>query len=261
MKKNIFLLMAIFAITFVNAQYSTIAIVGDGVGGWPTGAVGEVDQHQMSSSDGINWSLDNLVTSAGSVKFRAANSWTENWGAAAGAFPAGTVILDGGNINVPAGIYNVKFNSTTLAFSFTPSSLYPVISLEGTGVGGSDIDLGTTDGIHYYRNAIAINGGIRFRKNHANTESWMPQIFPSGTAVGGTEMFDLANGVYNVTFNINTLEYSFSYPSIAIVGNSTPQGWPNDPQVDTHILNTTDGIHYVIDSITVTSGAIKFRQD
>jgi hypothetical protein len=261
MKKIIFLMMAFFVITLVNAQYSSMAIVGNGAGGWPTGAAGEVDANQMSSTDGIHWSLDNLATTAGAVKFRAANSWTNNWGAPAGTFPAGTAVLNGGNISVPVGVYNVTFNSTTLVFSFTPSSLYSVISLVGTGVGNTDIDLGTTDGIHYTGNAIAINGAVKFRKNHTDAESWTLPSFPAGTAVPGTETVDVANSVYNITFNLTTLQYSFSYPSIAIVGNSTPQGWPADPQVDTHVMTTTDGIHYVINSITLTSGAVKFRQD
>ncbi len=261
MKKIIFLMLAFFAITLVNAQYSSIAIVGNGAGGWPTGAAGEVDAHQMSSTDGIHWTLDNLATTAGAVKFRAANSWTNNWGAPAGTFPAGTAVLNGGNISVPVGVYNVTFNSTTLAFSFTPSSLYSVISLVGAGVGNTDVDLGTTDGIHYSGNAIAINGTIKFRKNHADIETWTPPAFPSGTAVAGTETLNVANSIYNVTFNLTNLQYSFNYPSIAIVGNSTPQGWPVDPQVDTHVMTTTDGIHYVLNSITLTSGALKFRQD
>ncbi|MES2486213.1 MAG: discoidin domain-containing protein [Bacteroidota bacterium] len=260
MKKIIFLALALMTGLLMHAQYASMAIVGNGVGGWPTGAAGEVDAKQMSSIDGINWSLDNIVTTSGAVKFRAVNSWTNNWGAAAGSFPAGTAVLNGSNITVPVGVWNVTFNSTTLAFSFTASSLYPTISLAGEGVNNTDIDLGTSDGIHY-TGSVAINGAVRFRKNHADTNTWNPPIFPSGTAVAGAGTLNVANNTYNVTFNLTTLQYAFNYPTIALVGNSTPQGWPTDPQVDTHVLSTTDGIHYVINTITLTSGAVKFRQD
>ena len=271
MKKIIFLVVSLMAITLVNAQYASMAIIGNGVGGWPTGAAGEIDAHQMTSTDGIHWSISNLVTVNGSVKFRAANSWANNWGApAGGAFPAGTGVFDSQtNITTPIGVYNVTFNSTTLAYSFTASSLYPVISLIGPGVGtgpedwSTDLDLGTTDGIHYSRNGVAINGGVKFRKNHDwPAGNWEPQTFPSGTAVSdGAGALAIANDIYNVSFNLTTLEYAFNYRTIAIVGSGTPQGWPADPQTDAHVFTSVDGIHYVINSITLTSGAVKFRQD
>jgi hypothetical protein len=263
MKKIIFLVLALLAGMLVNAQYGSVAIVGNGVGGWPTGAAGEVDAKQMSSTDGIHWSIDNLATTAGAVKFRAANAWTNNWGGpATNAFPTATGVAGGSNITVPVGVFNVTFNSTTLVYSFSPSALYPVISLTGPGVGNTDIDLGTTDGIHYTGSNLAINGNVKLRKNNADVNTWSLPAFPSGTAVAnGAAMLNVASSVYNVSFNLTTLQYTFSYPSIAIVGNSTPQGWPADPQVDTHVLTTIDGIHYVINSITLTSGAVKFRQD
>ena len=245
----------------MNAQFTSMAIVGNGVGAWPTGAAGEIDAHQMTSTDGVHWSIDNLVTSSGDVKFRAANSWVSNWGAPTGSFPTGIAVLNGSNITVPVGIYNVTFNSTTLAFNFSPSDLYPVVSLSGAGVGNTDVDLGTSDGVHYSGFGLPVNGEVKFRQDHTDIISWTPPSFPSGTAVEGTGTLSVANNVYNVSFNRTTLQYSFNYPSIAIVGNSTPQGWPIDPQTDTHIFTSADGIHYVINSITLTSGAVKFRQD
>jgi len=248
-------------VQLMEAQFNSMAIVGDGVGGWPTNAASEIDAQQMTSTDGVHWSIDNLVTSSGGVKFRASNSWVNNWGATAGSFPTGTAVLNGSNITVPIGIYNVTFNSTTLAFNFSPSNLYPAVSLSGAGVGNTDVDLGTSDGVHYSGIGLAVNGEVKFRQNHTDIVSWTPPTFPSGTAVEGTGTLNVVNNVYNVSFNRTTLQYSFNFPSIAIVGNSTPQGWPVDPQIDTHILTSADGIHYVINSITLTSGAVKFRQD
>lgn len=266
MKKITFLIICLMSLSFANAQYSSMAIVGNGVGGWPSGVSGEIDAHQMSSSDGIHWSIDNLATTNGAVKFRAENSWTNNWGAPeGGAFPNGTAVADAANISTPIGVYNVTFNSSTFEYNFSVSDIYPVISLIGEGVGGetTKIDLGTTDGVHYSGNNIAINGAVKFLKNHDPSEdSWEPLTFPSGTAVlNGTGSLDIPNNTYQVTFNLNTLEYAFNYPIIAIVGSGTTQGWPVDPQTDQHVMSTTDGIHYVINSLPITTNAVKFRQD
>ncbi|WP_051605503.1 discoidin domain-containing protein [Sediminibacter sp. Hel_I_10] len=262
MRKITFLIICLLSLFSANAQFDSMAIVGDGVGGWPTGDAGEVDTHQMSSTDGINWSINNLETTSGSVKFRAENSWTNNWG---GAFPEGVAVADGTNISTPVGIYDVTFNSNTLEFSFTVSNIYPVISLTGPGVGGNtvDIDLGTTDGIQYFGNNITIDGEVKFRQNHDSAEGiWEPLTFPSGTAIyNGSGALNVPGNSYRVTFNLNTLEYAFEYLSIAIVGSSTPQGWPSDPQIDEHVMTTIDGIHYIINSLTLTTGAVKFRQN
>lgn len=262
MRRIIFFIICLISLSFANAQFSSMAIIGDGAGGWPTGAAGEVDTNQMSSTDGINWSIDNLETTSGSVKFRAENSWTNNWG---GTFPDGVAVADGSNISTPVGVYNVTFNSNTLEYSFTVSSVYPIISLTGSGVGGNnvDVDLGTTDGIHYLGNSIAIDGEVKFRQNHDSSEgNWEPITFPSGTAVSnGSGALNVSNSSYRVTFNLNTLEYAFDYLSIAVVGSGTPQGWPADPQTDDHVMTTIDGTHYVINSLPITTNAVKFRQD
>ncbi len=262
MRKITFLIICLLSLFSANAQFDSMAIVGDGVGGWPTGDAGEVDTHQMSSTDGINWSISNLETTSGSVKFRAENSWTNNWG---GTFPEGIAVADGTNISTPVGIYDVTFNSNTLEFSFTVSNIYPVISLTGPGVGGNtvDIDLGTTDGIQYFGNNITIDGEVKFRQNHDSAEGiWEPLTFPSGTAIyNGSGALNVPGNSYRVTFNLNTLEYAFEYLGIAIVGSSTPQGWPSDPQIDEHVMTTIDGIHYIINSLTLTTGAVKFRQN
>lgn len=267
MKKITFLVLALMAGMLMHAQYSYMSIVGDGVGGWPTGATGEVDAHQMTSTDGINWSINSLTTYNGSVKFRADNSWTNNWGGA--TFPTGTGLFDSQTNNIPTGvgIYNVTFNSTTLEYVFTSASTYPVISLIGPGVGGwdtSDVDLGTTDGVHYTGFAVAINGAVKFRQDHGWTNNWAPPTFPSGTAIFDDQgALDVANDIYNVMFNLETLEYSFNYRSVAIVGSATPGGWPTGAagEVDPGVMSTTDGITYTINNITLTAGAAKFRQD
>ncbi len=271
MKKITFLVVAFMATMLMNAQFDHMSITGDGVGGWPgqPGDPGPEDVHQMTSTDGIHWSLNNLTTYNGSAKFRADNAWANNWGGA--TFPTGVGLFDSQTNNIPTvpGIYNVTFNSTTLEYVFTNASTFPVISLIGPGVGGPDVwdvdvDLNTIDGIHYSKQSTAVNGAVKFRKNHDwAAGNWAPPTFPSGTAIfDDPGALDVANDIYNVTFNLETLEYAFSYRSIAIVGSATPGGWPTGVagEVDPGVMTTTDGITYTLNNYTLTTGAAKFRE-
>jgi len=269
--KKITLLMCLLVMSFANAQYATMAIVGDGTGpgGWP-GEVnnpGPTDVKQMTSTDGIHWTYENLTTYNGSVKFRAENSWNNNWGSAAlPGFPSGTGVHNSPtNITTPGGIYNVTFNSTTLAYTFTASNLYPTISLVGPAVGGPDVwdvdfDLGTTDGVVYSAtNVHLFAGAVKWRQNHDwMAANWGPgtSSYPSGTAVlndpGAVTI--PSEGNYNVSFNKTTLAYSFSFPTVALVGNATPGGWPDGPSIDSEVMSTEDGVTYTINSIAITAG-------
>ncbi|GEP51873.1 hypothetical protein FNO01nite_25450 [Flavobacterium noncentrifugens] len=47
--------------------------------------------------------------------------------------------------------------------------------------------------------------------------------------------------------------------SVALVGSGTPQGWPNDPQTDTHVMSSTDGEHWTLNNLALVNGAVKFR--
>lgn len=101
-------------------SFNTIAIVGAGVGGWPTGAPGEIDANQLTTTDGENYTLSGLAAVGGEAKFRQNNAWTLAWGGT--AFPSGTGDTAGGspNIPVPAGTYDVTFNRTSGAYNFAP---------------------------------------------------------------------------------------------------------------------------------------------
>jgi alpha-amylase len=70
----------------------------------------------MNSTDNTNWTLTYTFNATEQVKFRQNASWTVNWGNS--NFPSGTGIQDGPNVQVPAGEYNISFNSTTGAYNF-----------------------------------------------------------------------------------------------------------------------------------------------
>ena len=106
------------AYTFKVATFPSIALVGAAAGGWPTGAVGEVDDQVMTTTDGVNYTLNNVPMIPGGCVFRANNAWDVKYGNT--PFPTGT--NDGGkDIIVPAGMggtYNVTLNVITGAYDF-----------------------------------------------------------------------------------------------------------------------------------------------
>jgi hypothetical protein len=100
----------------------TYAIVGEAVGGWPgdPGNPGPLDTHQLSTVDGVNYTVNNLVctnfASGGGAKFRINNAWAGgDWGGT--TFPSGTK-SPGDNIPTVAGTYNLTVNVLTGAYDF-----------------------------------------------------------------------------------------------------------------------------------------------
>lgn len=259
-KKLLLFVICLMTISFANAQ--TMAIVGSGAGGWPTGAVGEVDAHQMTTADGgLHWTITNLGLSNGAVKFRANNEWNPiaNWGGA--TFPNGTGIVDGGAISSVAGIYNVTFNTNTLAYTFELQQVtFQVISIIGDAAPGGwvDTDMTTTDGNIYKLRAVLGTGALKFRGDHSWTlpYNWGGTAFPSGTAVVNADGVVIPTaGTYDVTFNKTTLAYSIQFKVISIIGAATPIVWGDTD------MTTTDGNNYSINNVGLGTGALKFRGD
>src|SRR6187402_2946770 len=156
--KTKLLLFFLLIFAFTNAQVNSVAVVGEAAGGWPgdPGNPGPEDVHQMSSVDNEHWTLTGLAltnyNAGGGIKFRANNAWTINWGNA--AFPSGTGTQSGSNILCMAGTYDVTFNSTTGAYTFTNAVTFPSVGIIGTVLGpdgfdGADVDMTTFDGVNY----------------------------------------------------------------------------------------------------------------
>lgn len=287
MKKITFLLLCCMTMSLAQAQLTSVAIVGDGAGGWPgeAGNPGPVDTHQMTSSDGIHWTLNNLTLTTGSAKFRGNNSWDlpYNWGG--NSFPSGTGTVDGNGMTTTAGTFNVTFNSDTFAYNFvlvTGGSLASV-AIVGDGAGGWPGDagnpgpvdvhqMGTLDGENWTISNLTLTAGaVKFRGNNSwdLPYNWGGPTFPTGTAVVDGAAMTSAAGTYNVSFNSTTLAYTFQLvgsgaSSLAIVGDGAG-GWPGEPgnpgPVDVHQMTSTDGINWTINNLTLTTGSVKFRGD
>jgi hypothetical protein len=282
MKKQLLFVLAITLIAFnVDAQITSVALVGEASGGWPgdPGNPGPSDTHQMNSTDGVNWTLSAVTltnaATGGGVKFRANNAWTINWGSS--AFPTGTATLGGSNISCLAGTFDVTFNSTTGAYSFSGTPIvFPTIAIVGAGAGGWPVDpqvdsnqMSTTDGTNYSINSVGLTANdIKFRQNNNWTVSWGGASFPTGPTNAALNITVTIPGHYRGVFNRTTGVYTFDFPSIAIVGEAVG-GWPGDPgnpgPTDVHQLTTTDGETYTLNNLVVTTatsgGGAKFRQD
>lgn len=226
-------------------------MIGDAVSGWGTDVV-------MSTTDNVNYTLSNFTFSNGGAKFRQDASWGTNWGA--NAFPSGTANLNGSNIPVVAGIYDVSFNKTTRTYSFSPAVTgFDAISISGTAGPGLNTDTAmlTVDGVNYTLNNCALTAGtLIFRKNNSSAITWGSASFPSGTATQGGAAMIVTPGTYDISFNKTTGAYTFSYAKISIIGSATPGGWNTDT-----LMSTTDGINYTLEGITLTTGDLKFRQN
>ncbi|OYU80729.1 MAG: hypothetical protein CFE23_08405 [Flavobacterium sp. BFFFF1] len=272
---NVYIDNVYFSNESAENQPASIAIVGDGVGGWPSGVPGEVDARQMSTSDHVHWTYDNLVVSAGRIKFRGNNSWTlpYNWGVNGPQnFTAGTATADGGDIISKVGVYDVTFNSTTGAYTFSiDQTAFPVLGMIGSATPGGDTDdtdMFTNDGVNYsYVGVQLVPGFFKFRHDHmwTTTNNWGGNTFPVGAALLDSDYINIPTaGNYDVFFSKGSPPfYTFSFAGISLVGAATPGGWPagTPEEVDPHQLTTTDGIHYTLNGITLTEGPVKFRAD
>ena len=210
--------------------FPVISLVSDG-GNPSTQATGWVINtgnydYPMTTTDGITYTIASIflagVPSATGnsywVKFRQDNTWTNNWGNS--AFPSGTGVQNGNNINVTtAGTYSVSFNFQTGAYTFTLTTPAPVVSLIGEALGTAwttDVDL-STDGINYFLLGYNLPAGLlKFRQNHAWAVNWGGASFPTGTGVsGGSNINATPAGLYDIAFNRISFAYSFT-PSLAI---------------------------------------------
>ncbi len=95
-------------------EFPSIGILGDALPGW------WYEDIDLTTTDGIIYTITDLPINQGEVKFRQENQWDVNWGD--WVFPTGYGYQDGPNIPVPAGTYTVTFNRLTGEYAFTATS-------------------------------------------------------------------------------------------------------------------------------------------
>lgn len=252
-------LLCLFIVLFaLNAGAQTISIVGTGVNGWPPTNGPEIT---LSTTDNITYTITNLVVTTGFVKFRQDYAWTTNWGGS--TFPNGQGTQNGPDIPTVAGTYDVTLNRVNGTYTFIGTAAFPSIGIWGpavdsqNGFGGPDVDMVTTDGITYTLSGFYFSSGnAYFRQDNATNFVWGSTAFPTGTAVLNGPSIPINGNEYFVTFNRNTGAYSFSFPSIGILGTAL-----NGFDVADTDLSTSDGFGYTISNLTLTDGLVKFRKD
>ncbi len=188
--------------------YNTIGVIGTGTG---LDFAEDIDMVQ----DPLNldqWYLE-LKLETGTLKFRADNDWTINWGD--DGFPTGTGIQDGPDIDVFPGDWAIAFNATTGVYSFTPVSIGLVGPASPSNSWDIDEDMGASsvEGNLWSANFDLIDGLVKFRKDDDWTVNWGGEDFPSGIGTQDGPNISVVAGNYNITINTATGEYAFNDPT------------------------------------------------
>jgi hypothetical protein len=245
--KKLFTFLTILFIT-MSSRAQVVSMIGD-FSGWSDVA--------MTSADNVNWTVTNqLFAVAGGVKFRQDAAWSVNWGAA--DFPAGTGTQDGSNIPVPAGNYDVAFNSSTGAYTFTPvASSFDAIGFNGGfNSFGTPEALVSADGEQYGKSDFYFNAaGVKF-VNSTTNQTFGGTMFPMGAAVLNGPEIPLTAGFYNVAFDKTIPGYAFQQVPVSLIGDfSTPAFG-----VDVDMVSTDGGVNFTLNGFNIpTDGVLKFR--
>jgi alpha-amylase len=92
----------------VIVGHTQVSIIGS-FSNWNTDVV-------MNTTNNTNWTLTHTFNTSTLLKFRLNGSWDTNWGS--NTFPGGTGVQGGPDIPVPAGVYNINFNSSNGVYFF-----------------------------------------------------------------------------------------------------------------------------------------------
>ncbi len=259
MKTKLLLLLAFFAISATSFA-QIVHLTGAGVGGWNNPPLA---QNLMSTTDNVNFTISNVqITGSGGsaeLKFMVNSDWNTTYGfSAAPGWPSGVAAAPGTNIPGVAGFWNVAFNLTTKAYSFTPGvNPNPEIKIAGTSTNpASGIVLTTSNGINYSLPSVTLTAGNAKFNQSSSPNSWGGTAFPAGTAATSTgTAITIPAGTYNISFNRNTGAYSFQNTSVALIGDFN--SWSAD-----EAMTTTNAVTYTKTGLVIPSnGNIKFRDN
>jgi hypothetical protein len=242
----------------ITGEYN-FTFPGVGILGTAT-SVGWGNDIDLTTSDGFDYTLLNLTLTDGVVKFRKDNSWDINWGSL--GFPTGTGVQNGAEIPVTAGTYNVAFNRSTGAYTFSHVTI-GLIGSATTGGWFTETPMSTIDGINYTLQATLAIGEVKFRQNQDWNFNWgsndTPNSYPSGVGAFNSvnNIAVPVNSDFQVSFNRNTLAYSFS--DLLGVNSFTggkflvyPNPTTNQWNLASHEIITTIAIYDVLGKQIVT---------
>ena len=238
-----------YVFTEVESVFDNIGFIG-GFNEW-------TESVNLTTFDGSQYTKEDFYFSANEVKFRKDNAWALSWGG--NTFPSGEAVLNGSNIPLTPGFYNVAFNYTGLNYTF----IQVPVSIIGDGAQGweTDIALPTSDGgvTFSLENVQLVDGFVKFRANSSWGTNWGSSDFPSGTANQNGDNIPTIAGTYNITFNRLTGEYNFATLS---VGNFQAEKTSVYPNPTNNVWNFSVN-NEVIENVQILdiSGKIILTQD
>lgn len=179
-------------LNIVTGAYSftfpQISLTGAAVGGWG------VDT-DLTTTDGVNYSVSNVVMTTEGCKFRRDHDWANSWGG--DAFPTGNP--GSGNIPAVAGTYNVTFNNLTKAYLFTST-----MSVNQFGETSFSLVPNPTKGV------FAINADVT-KAEIFNITGQLVKTFNNAAANESLSISELNQGVYfvkvtDLNLNVKTIK-------------------------------------------------------
>jgi len=235
--------------TFIpSTDFPQIGIWGPAVDSQNGYAGADVD---MSTTDGITYTLSGFYFSSGQAYFRQDNATNFVWGST--GYPTGTATISGPSLFIPGGEHFVIFNRNTGAYSFA----FPSIGILGTALSGydaEDINLETSDGFTYFLSQLNLTvGTVKFRKDNLWTANWGGGTFPIGVGTQDGPNIPINNeSDYAISFNRLTGAYQFAQmlrqetfetEKIRIYPNPTVDVWkfshPNQMIMKIQIMDVT----------------------
>ncbi|MEZ4885601.1 MAG: SusF/SusE family outer membrane protein [Chitinophagales bacterium] len=229
-------------------KIETLAIIGSATpNGWND------PDTDMSDEDGDGIYTLTAALMEGEIKFRANNEWAGlDWGGA--DFPSGVGVQGGGNIVVEPGFYNITFNSNTLEYSFEVATLGVIGSATPGGWDAETRMKHVGGGI--YRMVLGLNDGeAKFRGNNDWPINWGSGDFPVGLGTQDGSNIPVSKGLYMISINALTGDYSFGPATVGIIGDATPGGWGED----TDMTVDADNPAILRGTFDLVDGEAKFR--
>lgn len=124
-----------------------------------------------------------------------------------------------------------------------------------------DVPMNTSDGIIYTVTSqnFSVSGGAKFRKDNDWAVNWGAATFPTGVGVQNGADIPVPMGTYDVVFNKETGDYTFTqvesvFDNIGMIGGFNE--W-----TESVALTTFDGVLYTKEDYQFTANEVKFRKD
>ncbi len=193
----------------------------------------------------------------GEIKIRQNNDWAVNYGDDGAN---GSLELNGANIVVDAGTYQITFNANDLSYIIEPLSWGLVGSATPNGWNGPDVNFTYDPSSDQWRAIVKLTAGeLKIRKNNDWGVNYGDDGNNGSLELNGANIAATA-GTFLVTFNANELTYTIEPISVpGIVGSGAPNGW-DGPDVQLKPDFAREGF-WVAQNVKLATGEIKFRMN